>query len=396
MKKNYTFKHIAFLIVAFLLSYSLFGQTLSVVDNNVNSNIITNLHGFCTGPNFTYDVYWNDTAGPAVVEVVNTSGTVLASGTTSPIRDILFNNSTTATLDIQVREQDNITNISPVVTVTRKDCVAGEIVQTDFITTGGLNTDINAPFVVPAGVTHIRASVIGGGGNGGRRPNTSRPATSGGGGGASAISTFAVTAGESFDVTVANARGGGNGPGRNGPSIITNNAGSTVSAQSGDGAGQGENVVAGDRGNASASIGQQTFDGGVGGTRSGNTRGNGGGAAHLTGSGTNGSSNSAGTSTLPGGNGGNNNGVAGSTAGGGGAGRNNGTGATGANGGNGARGLARIETFNSDIIAPTVTVEQASSQSDPDVVGNTITFTATFNEPIIVSSLDCKYYRSSA
>ena len=149
----------------FSVNSSLFGQTIEIVDNNVNNNSITNLHGFCTGPNFTYDVYWDDTAGPAVVEVVNTSGTVLASGTTSPIRDILFNNSTTATLDIQVREQGNITNISSVVAVERKNCAATEI---------GADLNYNASGVqpvysVPAGVTHIRASVIGGGGNGSAR-----------------------------------------------------------------------------------------------------------------------------------------------------------------------------------------------------------------------------------
>ena len=383
----------SYLLVLFLLlGNTLTSYALDVVDNITRNNVITELHGHCIGPNFTYDVYWNDAAGPAVVEVVNTSGDVLASGATSPIRDILLNNSSTATLDIQAREQGNITNISSIVTVTRKDCVATEVNQTDFI-----DTATNATFTVPANITHIRASVIGGGGNGGRRGTGSGSATSGGGGGASAISTIEVVANEIFTVDVGAGRAGTNGAGRSASQVSSiinvsniNDSVTIVSAEGGDGAGQGSGT-GGDGGRASQSIGQQTFSGGGGGNRSNNNLnglfGHGGGAAHFTGNGGNSGFTFTGGSEAPGGSGASSGTGTGGIAGGGGAGKA--SFGSGGRGGHGARGHARIETFNSDVIAPTVTINQESSQLDPDLVGNTIIFTATFSEVIVVSSLDC-------
>ena len=358
IQNKFSLFFIAFLF--FSVNSSLFGQTIQIVDNNVNNNPQTTLHGFCTGPNFTYDVYWDDTTGPAVVEVVNTSGTVLASGTTSPIRDILFNNSTTATLDIQVREQGNITNISSVVAVERKNCAATEI---------GADLNYNASGVqpvysVPAGVTHIRASVIGGGGNGSARQGGG--ATAGGAGADAAISVFAVSESDSYTVTVGAGRGGGSsGAGRGGSSTITDGT-NIVLATGGQGRGQGFSGT-----NAGGVVGTT-----IGDVRSGGQSGNtarGGAAGDFIDQSTGGGTRSG-------------NANAGFVAGGGGTGRcNNCTG----NGGSGARGSARIETFNSDVIAPTVTVEQAAGQLDPALITTTAKFTVTFSEPINISSLTC-------
>ena len=61
------------------------------------------------------------------------------------------------------------------------------------------------------------------------------------------------------------------------------------------------------------------------------------------------------------------------------------------NGGNGARGAARIETFNTEVVKPTVTVEQLTSQADPVLLSDGIAkFTATFSEPINISSFACE------
>jgi len=366
-------------------------SSLGIVDNNVNNNIITAVHGFCEGPNFSYDIYWEDTVGSTPVEIVNTTSDVLAIGTTSPIRVTIVNSTSAIPFDIQIREQSDIANISQIVSVNPKDCSTFEIAEINYDTWAGAQT----PFVVPTGVTHIRTSVIGGGGNGSR--NSGGRARAGGWGGASAISTFTVVANETFDVTVGAGRTAfQSGSANAGSSIITNNAGKTVSAQGGRGLGQG-NSNGGTGGTASASVGQQKFSGGNGGNGASNSNssndgkyGRWGGAAHYTGAGTNGSQSSAGTSVAPGGNGwtggvGGTNG-AGRAHGGGGAGHN--WFSTG-NGGVGADGHARIETYDTEVVNPTVSIETWSGQADPDTVDNTVIFTATFSEPITVSSFTC-------
>jgi hypothetical protein len=60
----------------------------------------------------------------------------------------------------------------------------------------------NTTFVVPAGVTQLRVSVWGGGGGGGAGMNVSPYAGSGGGAGGYVESTFAVTPGQTYTITV--------------------------------------------------------------------------------------------------------------------------------------------------------------------------------------------------
>lgn len=45
---------------AHLQTYAM--STLDIVDNNVNKNVLTNLHGYCAGADFRYDVYWDDSS----------------------------------------------------------------------------------------------------------------------------------------------------------------------------------------------------------------------------------------------------------------------------------------------------------------------------------------------
>ena len=389
MNTKTSLKYIIVAVLSILSNTLLFGQTIQIVDNNTNTNVITTLHGFCTGPNFNYDVYWDDTSAPTIVEVVNDVGTVLGSGTTSPIRITIIGNDSTSPFLVRVQEQGNITNISSTVSVIPKDCEATELNEFNY-TSIGTNNSVGAPYIVSAGVTHIRTSVIGGGGNGARRGGGNGNATGGGGGGASAISTFTVTTGEVFNITVASGRSGSLGSGTAGSSRIINDLQtSEVLARGGSGRGQGSQT-GGLGGNANTSIGQQTFAGGRGGNTNGpnNNFGRGGGAAHFTGPGTNGSAFDAGVSQSPGGNGATVGSTAGSTAGGGGAGK--GSFGNGGSGGNGARGLARIETYNTEVIAPTLTINQASNQNDPSLMDSSIIFTVVFSEPINVSSFTCE------
>ncbi|WP_371539978.1 PA14 domain-containing protein [Flavobacterium sp. Arc3] len=153
--------------------------------------------------------------------------------------------------------------------------------------------NFSGTFTVPCDVTSITVKVWGAGGGGDNSYNR------GGGGGAFAQSTFSVSAGASYAVTVG--AGGARGTGDNGED---SSFGSVVIAKGGNGGNGGSNPGRGGR--ASASTGDIVWNGGNGGTST-STRGAGGGAA-------------AGTT-----NSGNNGGNANSTT--------TGTGASGTNGG---------------------------------------------------------------
>ena len=97
--------------------------TLNIVDNNVNKNIITDLHGYCAGADFRYEVYWDDSTstvtdvqlliGGALQQTINTTG--FNAGTTaltSPATYIRRNNSDTTPFTIEIRETADATNTS--------------------------------------------------------------------------------------------------------------------------------------------------------------------------------------------------------------------------------------------------------------------------------------------
>lgn len=109
---------------------------------------------------------------------------------------------------------------------------------------------------VPAGCTQMTVQAWGAGGGGGQPEGSFSPAGSGGGGGAYAGGVFAVTPGDSVEVTV----GSGGAPEAAGGT--TSVAGFVEAAGGGAGlAGPGAG------GSAGASTGQQVFSGGSGGTR---------------------------------------------------------------------------------------------------------------------------------
>jgi len=301
-------------IVVFYLSTLGYSQTIQLVDNNTNNNTITTLHGYCTGPNFVYDVYWEDSSSPTTVEVVNAAtNTVLATGSASPITD----------------------------------------------------------FTVPANVTHIRAGAIGGGGGGARRQGGG--GTVGGGGGAAAQSVIQVQQSDVFTLSVAGTMSGAAGTSSAADSFIRNPSNTiVVRADGGRRQGQGQSNNPGTGGTVGNSVGQYRVAGQNGGT--GNPGRGGNAADYIDGTG--------------GGNGGSGNAAAGSAAGGGGAGRRSPS--TG-NGGTGARGGARIESYNTETSPPNVTVEQGNAQLDPTLPGNNdgttfeITIAATTTGTVTVS-----------
>lgn len=91
----------------------------------------------------------------------------------------------------------------------------------------------NGTFVVPAGVTKIKARAWGGGGGGGGAGSTG--AAGGGAGGGYAEGTFVVTPGASLAVTVGGAGAAGSSGGGNGGSGGTTSLGSLLSATGGTG-----------------------------------------------------------------------------------------------------------------------------------------------------------------
>ena len=145
--------------------------TLKIVDNNVNKNVITDLHGYCAGADFRYDVYWNDDTvsisdvellmnGTAQQTIGITGFNAGANTSSSPSTYIRRNNSNITPFTIQVREIANTANISDSVTVTPKDCTSNEVGSDQNFT----SSNSSAYTVLGTGVTHVRVSVIGWGG----------------------------------------------------------------------------------------------------------------------------------------------------------------------------------------------------------------------------------------
>ena len=205
-----------------------------------------------------------------------------------------------------------------------------------------------SPWTVPAGVFSIKVEVWGGGGGGG----TGGGAGGGGGGGAYNVSTFSVTPGHTFSITV----GTGGSSGNAGGTSTVSGVDGTVSANGGGGGGNASfdfgsfSWINGNAGSAATGL----HNGGAGGTSTGNGAGGGGGAGNngngsdggnaVTGSGGAGSPNST---PYRGGNGGayrNNNGAGnnGIAPGGGGGGGRGSSGFTPYAGGTGGAGQVVI------------------------------------------------------
>lgn len=190
----------------------------------------------------------------------------------------------------------------------------------------------NSTWVCPAGVTQVTVQCWGAGGGGGSMTSTGR--AGGGGGGAYACSTFTVTPGNSYPISVGS---GGTANNNGGSSAFNTN---WVLATGGNG-GTLNSTTGGNGGQASTSIGSIKYNGGNGGNGGSNGAG-GGGAAGTIGNGTNGSDTGGGAGNgVNSGNGGNRqngngNGFNGGNYGGGGGGarRTSGT-RTGGSGGNG-------------------------------------------------------------
>lgn len=220
-----------------------------------------------------------------------------------------------------------LTSCSPIQSI-----VSGETVQT-FTTAGG------CAYTVPAGVTSVRALVVGGGGGGG--------ADNGGGGGAGGYihdTSYAVTPGASLTVAVGEGGYGGADalyPGMTG----THSAFSTLVAFGGGGGGSIDNTAGLDGGSAGGRAANRSQTAGASTTTSSPLQGNNGGAKNsgdFGGGGGGGASTAGGNGGAGrGGNGGDGraNDISGTNtyyAGGGGGGGNNNTAGTGGNGGGGA------------------------------------------------------------
>ena len=90
--------------------------------------------GVCNGNNYEFEVNWEDDTGSVVnVDIVNASGTILSTGTTSPTEVILSDNSSTASFDIFVRDSNNIADISTSAKVNPLDCVSAQNLTFDAV-----------------------------------------------------------------------------------------------------------------------------------------------------------------------------------------------------------------------------------------------------------------------
>lgn len=187
-------------------------------------------------------------------------------------------------------------------------------------------TNPSSPWIVPSGATSIKVEVWGGGGAGGGCNRTwSATYGSGGGGGAYNISTFTVSAGQSYDITIgAGGTGNSDANGSNGTASSVSGPGGTINANPGTGGAR--------RGGTAGTGGSGFNTGGGGGTGTGYGAGGGGGAGNAApthtgngGSGSNSTAGAVGGGTIPGGIGGtpqtgNGNGNDGDAPGGGGGG----------------------------------------------------------------------------
>ena len=202
----------------------------------------------------------------------------------------------------------------------------------------------NGDFVVPPGVTTIIVEAWGGGGGGG----TASGRQAGAGGGAYAISTLAVSPGQSYVVAV----GSGGAPGQVGGNSVFGS--DLVKAAGGQNSSDG---TAGAGGTVAASIGDVRYAGGAGGGRSSNAGGGGGGSATATaaggtgfaGSGNTGGSGGAGAGAGGAGGSQNSSGQSGLAPGGGGGGKGSGTSSVS---GSGAAGRVRV-TYLQTLIGET-------------------------------------------
>jgi len=216
MRKITSFKSTLLTLFIFFGTLATFAQTIDVVDNNTNSNVITSLHGYCNGVTFTYKVYWESTT-VTDVELVNSSDTVIASGSTSPLM-VTTSSSTTTPITLRLRDANNITTESSPFAVNRLDCS---------VFTSVINRS-SGSYTVPVGVTSVQITAVGGGGGGGGKSTSSTQNKAGGGGGGSARSTITVANPEVLAYTV----GGG---GMRGTSSSQNgqNGGTTTMTRSG-------------------------------------------------------------------------------------------------------------------------------------------------------------------
>ena len=253
-------------------------------------------------------------------------------------------------------------------------------------------TNPTSPWTVPAGVASIKVEVWGGGGAGGGCNSTLGASYgSGGGGGAYNVSTFSVSTGQTYSITIgAGGTGSSDANGTNGTGSTVSGPGGSVTANPGLGGAR--------RGGTAGTGGTSGFNnGGNGGTATSNGAGGGGGAGNATpsggGNGGNGSNTAAGTAgagALPGGAGGanqtgNGDGNAGNAPGGGGGGGHQGGLWNGSkNGGAGAAG--KVVITYTVVPAPTITdfsPTYACSGSLPSVTITGTNFTGasavTFN-----------------
>lgn len=213
----------------------------------------------------------------------------------------------------------------------------------------------NGTWTAPAGVFSVQVNAWAGGGGGGLGNGSSGGGAGGGGGGFASLTTFPVTPGNVYTVSV-----GGGGIGSTGTNAASSsdsmfNASSTLLAKGG-GPGKDIRGLIGVGGVVADEVGDTKFAGGNGGIGASPASTNfGGGAGGGAGTTQNGSNGVAGGTTGAGGGGGSVGGGAGgshgspggngNTLGGGGAGGDVG------NGGNGARGEVDI-TYTASIVTP--------------------------------------------
>ena len=170
---------------------SLQAQTIDVVDNNINNNNITDLHGYCELGAFKYELYWeSDTVTD--VQLINTvDSSVLVSGTSSPLLGSITNNTTNTPITVQLVDTATGLILSNPISLNLVDCSS----------TAGTTFTANGTYTVPAGITTVRFIAVGGGGGGGGKTTGSSTGKSGGGGGASASSDLVTIPGETFTIT---------------------------------------------------------------------------------------------------------------------------------------------------------------------------------------------------
>ncbi|WP_435276490.1 putative Ig domain-containing protein [Psychrobium sp. nBUS_13] len=403
------------------------GASLFVVTDNINNIEVTDIRGQClSDKSFQYKVYWHDdTSSVSSIQVVHQNGTVLGSGTTSPVAIKRLASNSVGAFDIRVRDTNNASVVSSLQRVEPENC-AGYGLKT--ITTIGITQ-----YTVPNNVYKIEVMAIGGGGAGqgvaDTKSNSTKLAGGGGGGGASARSMLDVIPGQVFNVGVGAgghtlAKGNVMSGGDSFLSLSTK-AAALILAKGGQTKRLGverSSTSGGAGGSKNASIGDVRFSGGNGGH--GNDEwersGSGGGAAGYSGAGGHGSQGSqAPYNAGPGGLAGAHNttvfpnksgsGGVGATSKDrntttnprrGGIGENYGGGGGGAmygsptnnrkySGANGARGIVMIQPIDE---ADSVTFTESSIQNDPALTNAQVKFSIKFSHPIDKTTISCSEF----